>query len=1425
MRSLGLCVGASSVDAVTLESDGNRIDIVDTFTESHEGNPKEALRKFFLRTDIPQYKRIALTGRKFKDSVELSTITEPEAVEIAARFLRRNNEIDGIVSAGGETFLLYRLNNRGEISSVHSGNKCASGTGEFFLQQIKRMNLGIDQAIGYAKNSSSYRVSGRCSVFCKSDCTHALNRGESIGSICAGLCEMMSEKILELLSNRDIRRIMLIGGTSRNFVMVGNLRERLEKVIVPDEALYFEALGAALWALRNETKTLESLEGLYRRRVTSFAFLPPLSESLHMVEFKDIKDGTAADGDVCLVGLDVGSTTTKAIVLRVEDDAILGSVYLRTDGDPVAASRSCYADLERQIDAKIRIVGLGVTGSGRQIAGLHALTLGIINEIIAHATASVYFDREVDTIFEIGGQDAKYTYITNGVPSDYAMNEACSAGTGSFLEEVAKESFDIDCRAIEALALQAEKPPNFNDQCAAFINSDIKTALQEGIGRRDIMSGLVYSICANYLNKVKGARPFGRKIFMQGGVCYNRAVPVAMASLLNRRIVVPPNPGLMGAFGVALEMKTRLELGLMEEQQFDLSDLAAREVKYIRSFTCRGGKERCDRKCDIRMIQIDGQSHPFGGACNRYYNLRSKKSYNTEKLDLVKLRQSLVFDKYCSLEPNGNSKTIGINKSFLTNTYYPLFYNFFTKLGMRVILSKEVKPEGVNKKGSSFCYPYDVSHGLCADLIDQNPDYFFLPQILETEGEGPASYKNCLFVQGEPYVLKEAFGITAQILTPLLWFKDGIERERPQFIAMAKKLDFSKQEARAAFEYACGKQREFYRECKRIGRQLLEEMDSDEIGMVLFGRSYNAFADEVNMSIPYKFASRGVRLIPYDFLVFEDRNVDRSMYWGQGRMILACAKFVKEHPNLYGTYITNFSCGPDSFVITYFRQIMGTKPSLTLELDNHTADTGINTRIEAVLDIIDRYRELEKRNKIEEETVKGYHPASIEIDGNDVTIISSGNKRYKFTDENIRVLIPSMGELNIQALSAVLKRVGINAMPLPVPDFESLKTGRKNSSCKECLPLQLTMGSLLNYLERKESKDEITVFFMPSSDGPCRFGQYHVYMNNLIRNLKIKNVTVLSLNSVNGYSEIAALFKVIDILWQAVFFADLMAEAKSVLRVLAVDRERALQIHSRQWERLIEWAESGPKEEVVNVTRSIAQELSRIPLKYPITDAKYIALVGEIYVRQDHFCQREIIQKLESQGFIVRIAPVTEWLAYTNYLFKLKPRGMKIRLSKKIKFSLLISIMSRLEKKIKKIFAESGLYAFEMIDIEKTINHATPLLSKHVYGEAILTVGLTIREILHNACGVISIGPFGCMPTRLSEALLANSMSVDGIGKIKKIDGRLYPKADDLPFLSIETDGNPFPQLLQARLEAFCLQANKTDRIMKSCREVAINQD
>jgi predicted CoA-substrate-specific enzyme activase len=1411
LKSLGICIGASTLSAVGITRDGdNNIHKTSVSVRPHNGNPRQALLEALANLDSSSCDRIAITGRKFRHSVNLSSISEPEAVE-SALYLRDGKwqNLDAIISAGGETFMVYVLGKDGRICSVQTGNKCASGTGEFFLQQLRRIGMSINEAAHITDEEKPYKVSGRCSVFCKSDCTHATNKGVPKGRIAAGLCKMMAGKILEIIKQIPRNDIMIIGGTAQNSMMIGYLKKEIKNLIVPEEAPYFEAFGSALWALNNETIKLPERASIFKKGRDSFSLMPPLDSTAPMVDFKTAETGIAQENDTCVIGLDVGSTTTKAVILRLNDDKVLASVYLRTQGNPVQASRECYADLYDRLSGlgdKIRIVGLGVTGSGRQIAGLHAMTGGIINEIIAHATGALFFDNTVDTIFEIGGQDAKYTYIKNGVPSDYAMNDACSAGTGSFLEEAAKETMGLEMESIGGMAIKGQAPPNFNDQCAAFISSDIKNASHEGMTREDIVAGLVYSICMNYDNRVKGNRPVGNNIFMQGGVCYNKAVPMAMAALTGKRIVVPPEAGLMGAFGVALEVKRMLELNLLKEKEFSLKGLRDRTIAYGEPFTCNGGKEKCDRKCEIARIIIEGKTYPFGGACNKWYNQRFNIHFDTEKLNLVKFHEEIVFQKYIPQSEEAgvkeDSKTVGINKSFLVNSYYPLYYRFFSSMGFRVVVSDISEQEGIDRQRAPFCYPAEISHGYLQNLLRKKPDYLFLPHVKGAYVEnGCKQGITCPLSQGEPYYLSSAFKDSktlrnlrkeGKIITPVINFSGGYEKAERVFVSMAGKLGCGKNPARRAFSDAVEAQKSMHGEMKETGLRFLSDLEKnpDRFAVVIFGRSYNAFVPEANMGIPHKFASRGVPVVPYDFLPLGGEAIDDNMYWSTGQSILRGTNFVERHPQLFGCYITNFSCGPDSFLVGYFRHIMKGKPFLILELDSHVADAGLETRIEAFMDIIKNHRELQKfRSGIPAPCSS--LPQAAHFDHRKQEFIDSKGKGYPFHHPRIHLVFPSMGRFLNDATSAVFRSIGIRASVLPPADDEVLKLGRGNTSCKECLPLLLTVGSLLKYLKDSDRSEELLVYFMPTASGPCRFGQYSPFISQLIARNGIEDVALFSLQAENSYTEIGGNEFTLK-LWSCLVVADIMQDIYSVLLTNAVDKESALEIYYQETKKLIGVFEHTPNfRDLQRTLRTVADNFRKIRLTRPVHDTPAILLTGEIFVRHDDLSRQFLVEKLAEQGFVTKVSSVIEWVYYTDWCFEKGLSAAAPNMRQRLSLLLRSAWMKNYEKTFKKIMERSGLYTYKLDDVDHLISESRRLINPELTGEAVLTIGAAIAEILHRYCGVIAIGPFGCMPNRLSEAILSTEMGTE------------------LPFLAIESDGNLFPQVITAKLEVFLLQARR----------------
>lgn len=1434
-KSLGICVGASSIKVVELAGSAGTMRVLRTRVVNHNCNPRAALDDVLREYPPHGVDYVCVTGRKFKDLVNLPTVTEPEATEQALAFLFQTHKqpCHALLSLGAENFVLYELGDDGMIIGVHTGNKCASGTGEFFLQQIRRMDISLQESSRAVEGVDPYRVSGRCSVFCKSDCTHALNKGIPKDRVCAGLGNMIADKATEIFGSLARKNVLAVGGVTKNKYVAKQLRGQIENLVVPEHADVFEALGAAVHAARE--KTTMSAPVRLASVASSFSTLAPLADAQHLVTFQEQRQDKAVQGDVAVLGLDVGSTTTKAVLMRLEDDHVLASIYLRTNGNPIRASRDCYQAIREQLgDTAVKITALGVTGSGRYISALHAQTQGIVNEIIAHANAAAHYDEEVDTILEIGGQDAKYTYLINGVPCDYAMNEACSAGTGSFLEEAAKESLGVDVREIQEIAIRATSPPNFNDQCAAFIGSDIKNASHE-IARDDIIAGLVYSICMNYDNRVKGSRKVGRKVFMQGGVCYNKAVPLAMATLLQKPIIVPPEPGLMGAFGAALEMKQRMELGVLEADEFDLVELADRDAQYGKSFTCPGTTENCDRACIINTIKLNGKTFPFGGICNKYYNATRQVRIDAQPLDFVKKRQDALFglgpDESTlaaiaaeapavagNAKSNGRPKhgrqkaqvTIGITRSFLTNLLYPLYSHFFTNLGLKIVLSDGIDPEGMARTYSSFCFPAEIAHGMMLNLIKKEPDYIFLPQVGELYVEQAVSRKpghqsTCIMAHAESLYLRSAFkDIKPKILSPELNWSKGWRSTKSTFVAIAKELGRFEGHAEKAFSDAVDKQEEFFAARKRLGAEALRriESDPDQIGVIIFGRPYNAFADEANMGIPRKFASRGVHCVPFDCLPFHDQPATENMTWAIGQDLIRAANFVKKHRQLFGAFVTNFSCGPDSFVVGYFRDIMKTKPSLTLEIDNHTADAGVNTRIEAFLDIVQRYRKM----GIADPTPKPFQAAKLEFNNGKSAFIASDGGRYPLKDPRVKIIFPSMGRTTSEVGAAIFQGLGFQSEAVRLPDVKTLMTGKANSGCKECLPLILTVGSMIEYVEKYRPADELTAYFMPTANGNCRFPQYYVYMDKLVKKRQIKDFVTFTLSTENSYGGLGpgAALKML----RGIVVSDVMDDVKNAIYTLAVDRDQAIQVFDREWAAILKTFRGGGKG-IERTLLGVAERLAEIPLRKPLAEATRVLMAGEIYVRKDEFSSQRVIERLAEREIVVQRSPMLEWIHYIDYWTKhIQPK--KLTLREKVELKLRAMMVHRIERTVKQALARSGLYEVEMGDIEEVIEIGEHFVDRSFGGETILVVGRFFKDILHDFHGMISIGPFACLPTRVIEAILTPESRTKGNNRLRQMPNAAELEAlGKLPFLSIESDGNPFPQIVEAQLEAFCLQVER----------------
>jgi len=1408
--TLGIDIGSVNVKICLLPLDGPPRHAV----LAHEGDLDAALTEAFgrvsLGTDLPP---VAMaTGGTGRARLNVPDIIAPLAIETALK--AKGLTPRAVVSLGGEDMVVYVLDASGRIQTSYAGNKCASGTGEFFRQQLGRMDLAVEDLDRAVDGAKVHKLSARCSVFMKSDCTHRLNKGEATrGDIALSLSKVMADKVGEFLTKAKIRegQVALIGGVTANRHLLKFLREERPAIefIVPLEAVWFEAFGAAV-AARDRGLPLPA-EGLLRPRdALDQGMLRPLASAEGLVTYHTARRGAIRLDREYILGVDGGSTTTKAALIDRETLEIAAAHYGRTHGDPVGALKNCLREIRTQLNGvRPRITLVATTGSSRELLGVFLGTDGVYNEIIAHATGTAFFSPEVDTIFEIGGQDAKYILLHNGVPIDYAMNEACSAGTGSFLEESAAGDLDIArAEEIGPIALTAATPLKFGEHCSAFINSDIRKAIQQGADRADIVAGLVFSIVSNYLNRVVGNRTIGDRIALQGGVAKNPAVPLAFAQLLGKKIAVPPAPELMGSFGVARLAAQKCDEGLLAAGSFDLDSLLDKEIVQHGEFLCRA----CENLCPIRNLEVGGRRYPFGGRCSKYTGARRRSSFDERSVtDHVAWRTEQFFAAGLPDPATFRERIpamVGVPVAFSVHSLWPFYARFFHELGVRAVLSEKIVPEGIHRQESNYCFPAEIAHGAIEDLLRRGIDHLFLPHFRDMPTIEATSAEACVcpLTQGLPYYAKHAFGLDdAKILRPVVSFKHGWDACRDEFGAVAEKLGLPRADGLRAFDAAKDHYLRFMEDYRRRGRELIEEMrrNPDRLYVALLGRPYNAFTRDANMGIPRKFLSRGVTVVPYDLIFDEAAGIFPNMYWFYGQQDMKAVQTVRDIPNLYLAWISNFSCAPDSFMLHYVRWMMGRKPYLVLEIDSHTADAGLDTRIEAFLDIVESYR----RHALAVEPPADRKRYRLENRNGDIVIEDrKSGERFGIRDERATLVFPSLGDLATEITTAAAWKQGVRAEHLPVADIHSTQVARNVASGKECIPALLLLGTVLQYLERRSPRrpDEVLLIYVPSTTGPCRTGQYHVFYERLFDELGFENVVVFAPNSDNSYRELGVGFA--RDMWRGVVLSDYFTDARTGIRLLAQDPAAGMQVFEKVWRSVVEAMAQDDRVLDRTVTHA-AQELGRIPKRRTLDDIRKVLIVGEIYVRRDVFSVQELFDLLIAGDIFPKATGIGEWVHYTDwsqrYLLRKERqwRGpLTILRSAWLRKRALLAVegwwMHRVEEKVKREMLATGLLPAAPDDVDAALEFGTKeFVSAELESEATISPAVAAAGMGDGYSGVAIIAPFGCLPGRLIEGVYAP-----------------WAKSRGYPVIALENDGQPYPPNTVARLEVFAANVNRYER-------------
>ncbi|MCK4427975.1 MAG: CoA activase, partial [candidate division Zixibacteria bacterium] len=808
---------------------------------------KSILEDLFCKVDPKEVKSLATTGTggKLLGSILGGRfINEVIASVKATGFLCP--EVRTVIEMGGEDSKLILLRydeiSRDSVLEDFSMNAiCAAGTGSFLDQQANRLKISIEDEFGKLalKSKNPPRIAGRCSVFAKSDMIHLQQIATPDYDIVAGLCFAMARNFKSGLAKgkKTVKPICFVGGVASNLGMRRAFESVFElaegELVIPEFHKEMGAIGAALSIIKNEKEETKfaGLDNLNRylssqrkkhkgKERLTFDF--PENKYYEVTESHKVPDANKIDA---FLGIDVGSLSTNVVAID-KDKNVLARSYLMTEGRPIEAVKRGLKEVGDQIKDKVNILGVGTTGSGRYLTGDFVGADVVHNEITAQAIAAINIDPNVDTIFEIGGQDSKYVSLENQAVVDFEMNKVCAAGTGSFLQEQAEKlNMNIEGEFGE-LALRSKCPVNCGERCTVFMESDLVAHQQAGVPKEDLVAGLAYSIVYNYLNKVVGDKRVGDNIFFQGGVAWNKAVVAAFEKVTGKKITVPPHHDVTGAIGaaiLAIENYNRLSLTSPSQGQkskFKGFDLSQKEYT-ITTFECKD----CPNRCEIKEVKVEGEMPLYyGSRCEKYDTQR--KHIDSKLPDLFRERERILFNIHKEFvsksekKTKGEKKKIGIPRALFFHELFPYWATFFEDLGFEVVASdktnKQIIREGVDQVLSETCFPVKVAHGHILNLLKKKVDYIFLPSLINMRKENESHEETyaCPYVQALPYIIKTAIDVEPQG-TKMLTFPIHFRLDRTillkRLYKLGRELKRRKGEIKAALLKAELCQEEFYK--------------------------------------------------------------------------------------------------------------------------------------------------------------------------------------------------------------------------------------------------------------------------------------------------------------------------------------------------------------------------------------------------------------------------------------------------------------------------------------------------------------------------------------------------------------------------------------------------------------------------------------
>ncbi len=1340
--TLGIDAGTLSVKMAY--SDGVKVHRV---RKEHYGEPSQVFRQILKENGLERHLANSFSTGKYAGLLSADhpvSSVSPDSVLLTALNQQHFSGINYAIDIGYSGLAMAELRD-GSLHRYETNSLCAAGTGAFLDQQMLRLGLTYQQIGDIPVVEHPPSIASRCAVFAKSDLIHRQQAGYSIAQLWNGLVKGLAQAAFSSLfrGTKIDSDLLIIGGLAKNKIFLHYFEALLDghRLLVPSNPDFFLAEALRRSAHQGNFK---NNGGSLKNHKQSQLFEKPLTFSDQQVQLhRHFVDDQGNEVDLyhlpedktleVFAGVDIGSTSTKLVLVDPSGRLCLG-MYTRTQGNPVKAFQRLLHgtdNLCNERSVRLHVCGLGTTGSGRKLVGAFAGADIIKNEITAHLKGAVKEFPDVRTIFEIGGQDSKYISVENGWMKDANMNYVCAAGTGSFLEEQAR-NLDIALDKISTYCKGA-LPPNANHRCTVFMEQDANQLLTKGMKKSQVMASILYAVCKNYLHRVVHHRPVKEPILFLGATAKNKGLVEAFQNVLKKKVHVSPYSHLMGAIGMA-EMLREKKLQVTEFRGFGIKDLQLQVSESI----CA----QCHNECRISHLLSDrGKSlASWGYQCGREPG--NRKAQHHEQLKAFRQMDKVIHQ---SVVPENPDARIYMPHVLHFYAYNPFWQHFFNALGIALITvpgDNQVISNYASKYAlTDCCFPVKLAAGRVIYAMEHHQSPVFLPYHIQDQVNPKASNSFfCPLSQAFPSVLKSTLNIhgldTDQVLTPVVdYSKDDNWNIRELMKVIGKRFRISRKEIGSAWNQAKKGQEESNRRLLH-NRHVLTSLagTSEKPVFVLIGRSYNLMDELLNLDLPKTIARYGYDVVPIDMLPIDRKDLPsgyQDMYWSYGQKIVVACRYILNRPGIYPIFLTNFNCGPDSFLLSVFEKEMGDKPSLILELDEHGGDGGYITRVEAFFDRVENH----------------FQKGGVTSRREDIP-----ESRIVRSLSDYKVYIPPMHPIASRLMSAALRGYGIDSVALEKEDSETYGIGSACVRGSECMPAASTIGSFIYQIRKEEKEGNLNgraALFMPCTDGPCRFGQY-VRLHEKILQSQNLNATIISPNSDDNYSDISGSLR--KHLFKALMVSDILDKLIHKIRPYEKEKGETDMLAGNFTDLLTDTFEN--KGNITGVLKQLYTEL--ITIERDAAKKPLVGVVGEIYVRNSPYSNANLVDTIERCGGEAWVAPIMEWLHYTSGFEE--NSGLWDYLRNK----LTNGVVSYFENRYMAVFGDM-LKDRREPSIKAVRRYGKTFLPDSIEGESILTLGRAIAFMHQGADAVVNVSPFGCMPGSISTSILKDVSKQYGV--------------------------------------------------------------